>query len=87
MEKGFRLARCHECKTKIRFSVSEAQYGKTLVIRCPKCGAVGRVTIPFPPSPEQEGLLDETSSQDVSWGDAVANFFLDLLKRKMPKDN
>ncbi|HPW34360.1 MAG TPA: hypothetical protein PK367_01195 [Candidatus Paceibacterota bacterium] len=48
MEKGFRLVQCPGCPVKLRLKITFMQYGKTLEVICPKCGARFRVTIPVP---------------------------------------
>ncbi|MDP3731178.1 MAG: hypothetical protein Q8R34_01640 [bacterium] len=48
MEKGFRTFQCFECLTKLKFPVSEKDYGEIKVVRCPKCRALARVEIPYP---------------------------------------
>jgi DNA-directed RNA polymerase subunit RPC12/RpoP len=54
MEKGFRMVQCSGCPAKLRFPVSEKDYGTKRTIRCPKCGFEGRVFVPHP-APESTG--------------------------------
>ncbi len=50
MEKGFRTFQCPGCPAKLRFPVSEKDYGTTRIVRCPKCSTKGRIEIPRPAS-------------------------------------
>ena len=53
-EKGFRMIKCknEKCKktkTRIKIQISKKDYGKKIIIRCPKCKTRYGVNIPFPP--------------------------------------
>lgn len=48
MEKGFRTFQCPGCVAKLKFPVSEEDYGKIKTVRCPKCNTKSRVEIPCP---------------------------------------
>ncbi len=54
MEKGFRTFKCHGCPATLKFPVSEKDYGKTKIVRCPKCRVMARIEIPYP-APETSG--------------------------------
>ncbi len=49
MEKGFREAECPGCKSRLKFPVSEKDYGKMIKVRCPRCRSIYRCMIPVPP--------------------------------------
>lgn len=63
-EKGFRTVQC-SCKAKLKFPVSEKNYGKTVKINCPRCETVSQVHIPVPANlpvkkrPDLDDLIKE----------------------------
>jgi len=89
MEKGFRTIRCPGCFVKLRFPISEKDYGTTRTIRCPKCGTQGRVEIP---KPAPEFPFSVPRNPDSSFSNPFDQFFspdtkdlLDMLaKGKKP---
>lgn len=78
-EKGFRLVQCPNCPVKIRITITEKQYGHTLLVTCPKCGAKCRVTIPHP-APDNKKSTKPTSSSPFDLGD-LGTLFGDLFKK------
>lgn len=83
MEKGFRTFQCSECRTKLKFPVSEKDYGQTKVVRCPKCRALARVEIPHPASETAKaGESPLPNDADPFSPDFSKDLFGDLSKEK-----
>lgn len=84
MEKGFRTMQCPGCPAKLRIPVSENDYGRTRIVRCPKCSSKGRVTIPHP-APEVSGTGKAQSSSSTEANpfpfDLSEDIFGDLFKK------
>lgn len=79
MEKGFRLVRCPNCPGKIKISITEKQYGHTLLVTYPKCGAKCRVKIPHP-APDNKKSARANSSNSFDLG-GLETLFGDLFKK------
>lgn len=85
MEKGYRTIQCPGCSTQLRFSVSEKDYGKTRIVRCPKCSAKGRVTIPHPAinvSGNEKARGSSSSEENPFPFDLPKDLFGDLFGKK-----
>lgn len=85
MEKGFRIVQCLGCSVRLRVPVSEKDYGTTKIVRCPKCGAQGRIEIPCP-APEISSTKKPLSPSpgDISQfpQDFFGDIFDDIFKRE-----
>ena len=81
MEKGFRTFQCPDCSVKLKFLISEKDYGKTRNVRCPKCRTLARVEIPYPP-PEtpKTGGLPFPNDADPFAEDFLKDIFGDISK-------
>ena len=87
MEKGFRTVQCSECNIKLKFTVSEKDYGKIKKIRCPKCKTIGQALIPHPPEevpktdtrPPTESPLNQPFDFNLNF-DCIDN----IMKNKPP---
>ena len=64
MEKGYRTLKCNGdgCNIVLRISITVAQYGKTLEVKC-KCGTKNRVAIPTPPIERQ--TFGDSSTENI----------------------
>lgn len=81
MEKGFRTILCPGCSIKLKFSISEKDYGITKTIRCPKCKAEGRVQIPRPALEIRTTTKPQSPFPDF---DPFSSVMDELLKGKKP---
>ncbi len=84
MEKGFRQIQCPECKKRLKFPITEKQYGQKLNIKCPKCNTISSVFIPVPPIVSQKkSEQSKTPMSGNDLGDFFSNYgkgFSDLFK-------
>ncbi len=48
----FRHLKCAECDQKLRIRVGQENFGKMVIVKCPKCQTKMRVAIPVPADPE-----------------------------------
>lgn len=79
MGKEYRHVECPGCSAKLRISISEKHYEKTVKITCPKCHAICRTTIPKPTAAPKRSPADFL--KDI-FGDSSD---LDDLFGKIPK--
>ena len=75
MEKGFRTFQCPGCFSRLKFPVSEEDYGKTKTVRCPKCGAKARVEIPCPAPFSKESGFSPNDFDGFFLGDILGDLF------------
>ena len=82
MEKGFRTFQCHGCFVKLRFTVSEKDYGTTKTIRCPKCKAGARLGIsyPAPATSKTKAQPSPSNTNPFSWDFPGREIFDALFK-------
>ncbi len=71
MGKEHRHIRCSHCTIKLRITISEQQYGKIVLVTCPKCTGKSRVTIPTPVQKERASR----PPAENSFGDLLDDLF------------
>jgi len=85
VEKGFRLVQCPSCSTKLRLSISEKQYGKTLEVTCPKCHTKCRTTIPIPPADVEQKEPEQHHPSTNPFEDQFEDILGSLFKTSKKK--
>ena len=64
----YRHLNCSRCGRKLRIRITEKDFGKTYLAKCPECGPINRVTIPTPPEPRNNSPSqhkDEKSFEEL----------------------
>lgn len=76
----YRRVKCSGCDRELEFPITEKDFGKTVIARCPKCGPVNRVEIPVPaPQPEVAKGFDSQREPSL---EELLKTFNDLFGRK-----